>query len=185
MAAAKAPASAASIFPSETWRAASALEAAGIAFGVREVRGQPAAALGLGLRMATDRPDGAQPHPRPGQQREGDGKLQLGLDQQVAACGEIVEGRRDDAFHRALDRDDGPVGRPGPHRRQRRLDRGARQRLGMLSGVQRAERRLGEGAFRSQVGVTLGHNSLMLAPPRYPDVLACIGTVAIARYKAL
>ena len=50
---------------------------------VRQVRGEPAAALRHGLRVAADPLDVAEPGPRPPQQRERDRDLQFRHDDQV------------------------------------------------------------------------------------------------------
>ena len=122
-----------------------------------QVRGQPAAALRLRVRMATDRLDLVECGPWPGQQRKCHRQQDLRANDQIVADGELVKRGRDRALHRVLDRDDGADRLAPAYRVERRLHGRIRRALGLGGLVQGAESGLGEGPFRAEVGVPIWH----------------------------
>ena len=127
--------------------------------GVGQHRGQPAPALGRGVRVGRDPAYGVQAGARPHQQRERHRQQHLAGDHQRLADRELVEGRRHRALDGVLDRHQRVVGLAAPDRVQRGGDAGLRLQLAAARGRERAQRGLGERAGRAEVGVAGGRHS--------------------------
>jgi hypothetical protein len=122
---------------------------------VGQVLGQPLATLRLRDGMAADYLDVAKFSARPDEQRELNRDDDLGLDQQLRACGELVEGGVDAALDRALDRHHGLIGLARVHRVERCLDRRAGHGLELAIRMQRADGLFAECPARPEIRATI------------------------------
>lgn len=103
--------------------------------------------------MGEDGLDLGQLDPLAGDQVGADGVVVLADDRhRVGFEGQGVEGRADRALDRVLDRDQGAVGLAGLDGEDRLGDRRRAQRLEAAIGDGLAERVLGEGSGRAEVG---------------------------------
>ena len=119
--------------------------------GPRQLLAQPAPGLRLGVRVGGHRLDRRRGGTRPDQQREGHRQQHLPGDHQRLAGGQLVQGGRDRALHRVLQRDHRRVGVAGPDRLDRRVHGRLRQRGPPGRRRDRAERRLGERPLGTEV----------------------------------